>query len=70
MSRKDYVAMAEVIKREIDAATNTRQARSISNIARGMADTFKRDNSRFDRVRFYHACGLDDNGNMEGLSER
>lgn len=61
-SRKDYVALAEVIAGEVACANTNERVRACSNIARSMADVFKRDNSRFDRARFYAACGLDETG--------
>lgn len=63
MSRKDYVALAAVIAGEVaSAAGNKDKLRTSSNIARSMADVFKRDNPRFDRERFYVACRLDSTG--------
>jgi hypothetical protein len=32
---------------------------TLNNVARSLADIFKQDNSRFDRQRFYDACGSD-----------
>lgn len=63
MSRKDYEALAAVIAGEVAcAAGNKDKLRTSSNIARSMADVFHRGNERFDRVRFYKACGLDMTG--------
>lgn len=63
MSRKDYESLAAVINGErACAGGNKDRLRTASNIARSMADVFKRDNSRFDRERFYAACGLDSTG--------
>lgn len=59
MSRKDYVAFAEVIALEIKAnipATKAEQA--VIDVAKSMADVFKRDNPNFDRARFLTACGI------------
>jgi hypothetical protein len=65
MSRKDYVALAAVIAGEVACAGgNKYKLRTASNVARSMADVFKRDNSRFDRQRFYTACGLDETGGV------
>ena len=70
MSRKDYVSAAKVIADEVETPRGTGrptwEGASIAceNIARGLADMFKTDNSRFDRSRFYNACKLDDNGRI------
>lgn len=66
MSKKHYITVARLIADEVEkssprAAEPTRLG-SISDIARGLADLFAADNSRFDRQRFYFACALDDNG--------
>jgi hypothetical protein len=70
MSRKDYVATAEIINEairrnpvvpegQIDTAFN-----AVREVAENLATMFKRDNGRFDRTRFLNACGVGDpNGN-------
>lgn len=58
MSRKDYVAIAAVIRLYVGLAdANTLDA--LRGVARGMADIFANDNPRFNRDRFYAACGMD-----------
>ena len=57
MSRKHYIATAEVLAIERKHAATEADRRAIDNVARGLADVFKRDNGRFDRQRFYDACG-------------
>jgi len=57
MSRKHYIATAEVLAIERKQATTEAERRAIDNIARGLAAVFKRDNGSFDRQRFYDACG-------------
>ena len=59
MSRKHYIATAEVLAIERKQATTDGERQAIDNIARGLADVFKRDNGRFDRERFYYACGAE-----------
>jgi hypothetical protein len=63
MTRKDYIALAEVIAGEV-ATGNMWQKMTSSNIARSMADVFKRDNERFNRETFYKACGLGPTGGL------
>lgn len=73
MTRKDYEAMARIVKRAVNSAVTVRtvengvgsdirlsnaQAITIESIAYDMALTFTEDNPRFDNVRFYEACGL------------
>lgn len=67
MSRKHYREAAEIIKEVVDAtpahsdlqgfiATGRMQA--TRSIARGLAWMFAEDNPRFDRDKFFDACGL------------
>ena len=66
MSRKHYKEIASVIAGETapfrasPTRTNSIQYNTAANIARSVADMFKRDNARFDRARFYTACGLEE----------
>ena len=55
MTRKDYVAIAEVLKmyRPLEEGYQ-----NWSNIVEGIAGVLKRDNPLFDRGRFYKACGI------------
>ena len=69
MTRKDYVAAAEIISRNLPAddakgvRANT-QRTTAKAIAEDLASMFGRDNGRFDRTRFLNACGVGDpNGN-------
>jgi hypothetical protein len=69
MSRKDYVAAAEIIRRQVDAAAYLPTSGdgalfAAKAIAEDLASMFGRDNGRFDRTRFLNACGVGDpNGN-------
>lgn len=51
MSRKHYIAIAEAL----NWISNLTERRRVAEI---IADMAKADNSNFDRVRFYAACGL------------
>lgn len=56
MTRKDYIAIAEIIRRhkevyDMDGATLASVAESLATLARA-------DNERFDEERFYAACGM------------
>ena len=50
MSRKDYVAMAEVVRDGCQSYA--------PYLADKLADVFASDNPRFDRGRFLVACGM------------
>lgn len=52
MTRKDYIAIAEVFFLSKEAEDD------LDNCARRMADTLATDNARFDRQRFLVACGV------------
>ena len=64
MTRKDYRAIAEEIRFIMDHRLSSDPAingiqRNIMLIAtKAIADVMARDNSRFDRQRFYAACGF------------
>ena len=58
MTRKDFVALAEAIRRAKpeNELPEVRQGRV--NVAESIADALYNDNMRFDRERFLKACGL------------
>lgn len=56
LTRKDYKAIAEIIK----ANTNNECAAGAYNIGLELADYFAKDNPRFDKDKFLKACGLED----------
>jgi hypothetical protein len=58
MTRKNYVAMAELIKTEVDNAMSPQQVEGMKAIVSALATALKRDNQSFDRTRFLTACGL------------
>ncbi len=65
MTRKDYVPFAAMFAGEL-ACVNVKlesgRAHTIRGIVLSSADIFAADNPRFDRVRFYVACGLTSDG--------
>lgn len=69
MSKKNYIAAAEIIKAEVDAAvylptSGDGALLAARGIANGLANMFADDNHHFNRARFMDACGLGDpNGN-------
>lgn len=52
MTKKDYVAIAQVLNSAIIGQA------SPERVAEKMAEVFKLDNPRFDRARFLAACGV------------
>lgn len=61
MSRKDYVAFAELINGELNhwrLEHAVEPADVLRRMAENMADVFAADNAGFDRLRFFRACGL------------
>lgn len=66
-TRKDYVALAAAIKRQLTDArafssTDAEAAaiiRALREVARESASHFATGNERFDRGRFMHACGFE-----------
>jgi hypothetical protein len=59
MSKKDYEALAAVLKAAWDEWQYSHDgARAVQDIATGIADKLQADNPRFDRQRFLNACHL------------
>ena len=59
MSRKHYIAIASAIAREYLESRNIDERKTLKFVARNLADVCAADNSRFDRERFYLACGIE-----------
>jgi hypothetical protein len=57
MSRKHYIAIANVLAGDLATANSVEEAHKVRNIARSLADVFLADNPNFDRWRFYNAVG-------------
>lgn len=63
MTRKDFILIASIIKEEYDSyitEEQQEQADAIKYLAISFADNLMEQNTRFDRVRFLKACGVDD----------
>lgn len=58
MTRKHYRQFAEILAADLAVAATDAERRVVRNIALSLADVLKRDNSRFDRQRFYDAVGI------------
>ena len=59
MSRKDYVAIAAVIKASFEAAPSEDGKNAIRHVTNGITGVLRTDNPNFDAKRFYVACGLE-----------
>ena len=55
MTRKDYQAVATLL----DQLRNDCDNCTLEEVARGLARIFAADNPRFDRARFFEACGIE-----------
>lgn len=61
MTRKDYIAIAEVIKDDADYYGDASDAKvALREVAGALCDVFERGNHMFDRARFLKACGFSD----------
>ena len=58
LGRKTYVALASVMKEQLDKASSAKEVEIVRSVANSIADEFQADNPRFDRGRFMNACGL------------
>jgi hypothetical protein len=57
MSRKDYVVIAEAIRRTREATDNVVAQATLSTLSITIAADLQADNARFDLDRFLRACG-------------
>lgn len=55
MTRKDYVATAEILKEFYDPTAQDNQNAVIIELVNDFSEMFKRDNERFDSKRFSNA---------------
>jgi hypothetical protein len=60
MTRKHYQDMALDLRTDLENGEIPRE--HVSYAARAFADVAARDNSRFNRSRFFESCGLDSAG--------
>jgi hypothetical protein len=67
MSRKHYRQAAELISNalesvsednDVEQAVRDKTTAAVKDVADGLADMFRADNSRFNRSQFMAACGL------------
>lgn len=61
MTRRYYIKLAALIAREVDEFPyDPRHILSLLMLARKLCSLLNKENPRFDRKRFLHACGLYD----------
>lgn len=67
MSKKHFIEIAAILRQQVATLEHPEAAGhfpngeafdALRNVAHGMADMFKRQNSNFDRARFLDACGV------------
>ena len=60
MTRKDYRAIAEAIKAEVEywEGKNPQVTSALDSVAVKIANVMQNDNVRFDDTKFYIACGV------------
>ena len=59
MTRKNYREVAAILAGDLATCTTPAERQKVRGITLSLADMFKRDNSRFDRDRFYEAVGIE-----------
>jgi hypothetical protein len=64
MSRKHFIALAEIYAAELSIVGTVAEAYTVRNLILSTADMCKRANTSFKRERFYAACGLDEAGQI------
>ena len=63
LTRKVFEQVAASVKKSVDKADETLDANLYgfaAEMANELADYFQKENPRFDRDRFFNACGLTD----------
>lgn len=62
MTRKDYSAVANIIKKEMDRCDGCDDGivLALNRIVDEMCSVFKADNPNFDKDRFLSACGFEE----------
>ena len=61
MTKKDYIVIAKVINEELkqwDKGLTPQVISSINNIALALSNVMADDNPRFNRDKFFDACGF------------
>lgn len=58
MTRKHFVAVAAIIKAQVEATTSPEAQASLRAVAVELAREFRSENPRFDSFRFITACGV------------
>lgn len=66
MTRKHYQLIAEELNAalELNRSEDRVALNATLRIIEGLATVLKRDNSNFDRFKFYHACGVKTEDNL------
>ena len=55
MTKKHYIAIAEILKRQRSLAITTGETARIATTTRALSELFKNDNPDFDRDKFFSA---------------
>lgn len=58
MTRQDYIAIADILRRERERATMSAATQAVASITRSLADLMAAENPNFDRERFFNAAGM------------
>lgn len=62
MTRKHYEMIASTLNGLRESAETNPQRDEMKRVVLSLANTFERENARFDRVRFLEACGYSEIG--------
>lgn len=58
MSRKDYIAIAEIIAGDYATCGTSEERYKVRGVVFSLAHFFRKDNEQFNCERFYNACGI------------
>jgi hypothetical protein len=58
LSRKDYEAIAEAVRESKPGMLSQEPYDTWTYVIFNLCDVFEKDNHRFDRVKFFKACGF------------
>lgn len=64
-TQRHFEAIASIINDELNSPTGRANRLILRNLAHRFASEFEQHNPRFNLLKFYAACGLDEDGNPQ-----
>jgi hypothetical protein len=64
MTKEDYILLADQIRLSVELWRESDEMPAVIQMAHGIACALAKDNARFDKARFFVACGLNVTGSI------